>query len=132
METPAHNFGFADDATLWEGPAFASGNVTAPLSSLTPGIRTRQFYTMRRPNLSAGLLIGDILVAEAKPSIKDGDLVIANFVDEETATSVTLVRQIYAALLVPAAGDDPHTAVALSDANIVAKVISVYRINSKS
>lgn len=97
------------------------------LAALTPHVDTRQFYRCDRARPSVGLLPDDIIIADAKTLPKAGDLVIANFADPETASSVTLIRRFHPPWLVPSAEDDPRSSVSIDNANIIAKVVAVFR-----
>lgn len=119
------------DASLWVAQAKPDSASTLDqhdlLVAMTPNIETRQFYRCERARPSVGLLPADIIIADAKTPPVIGDLVIANLADPETATSVTLIRRFYPPWLVPSAEDDPKSVVSIDSANIVAKVVAVFR-----
>lgn len=133
-DPPASATGFAeDDAAVWRGESGPQPPGNAPsretiFATLTPGVETRQVYTISKSLPAFGLLPGDVAIAEAKGQAAQGDLVIANLHDPQLASGRMLVRRYFPPYLISAALDEADQVITTETANIVARIVAILRL----
>jgi len=97
--------GFAEpDAAPFEPPRDKKDALAEIARMLAPQARTPSYYILGRDMRDLGLLTGDVLVVELNGGAAPGSLVLAQLVDDETGSAVTLLRRYVPPYLVGAAG----------------------------
>lgn len=111
---PDRSQGFGEPAAT---PFAAPRSVTDLIQRAMPGTRTFATYQMGRAVLGFGLLPRDILVVDLGRRPTDGDVVLANRVDQELGTAETMIARLSHGLLL---ADQPLENPLPSDADDVA------------
>ncbi len=133
-QAPAHG-GFAEPMVSPLSPSAHRDGVklSEAARQLAPNARTPGFYRLGRDRADLLMKRHDILIIDMKPSIRSGDVILADIVDTEIGAAETVLAIYAPPLLISPNGDPTETIIFDRDTmSIMGRVEASFRTNPTS
>lgn len=84
-------------------------------------------FLVSRDHMPFGIFTGDYLAIDLKNPAKNGEIIVANMIDDQTATGITLIRRVAGSFLVSSSPTDPLIALDSDSISITGPIRTILR-----